>query len=331
MAHEITAHDHLVLHRTKAWHGLGTIVEDAPSPHQALELARLNWEVHQLPLEACHGQERIDVTSHVLNVCSVDARPLGVVGVGYRPVQNRELADFVAALGHDNQVKLESAGSIRGGRRVWFLAKSESIWLNPQDEVKPYLLVANAHDGTMAVTCLPTTIRVVCSNTLHASLSQTAGTRVHFRHEGQIASKLDDARRALNLYKKSMATFTTQAQTLAASEMSRADLQSFWLEVYTATQHPIPLHPSTKKEIRDVETAKEVLATWAQNFDQDRQQTRHRASRWVAVNAVTHWFDHQRPTRARSDQHRHENRVASNWWGTSAAAKARTLAMALQR
>jgi phage/plasmid-like protein (TIGR03299 family) len=331
MAHERTTHDHLVLHRTKAWHGLGTIVEDAPSPRHALQLAHLDWEVQQLPMEAYYGPDRIEIASHVLNVCSLDARPLGVVGTGYRPVQNRELADFVAALGHDDQVKLESAGSIRSGRRVWFLAKSASIWLNAQDEVKPYLLVANAHDGSMAVTCLPTTIRVVCSNTLHASLSHSAGTRVHFRHEGQVASKLEDARRALTIYKKSMTTFTAQAQALVAAEMSRDDLQRFWLEVYAATQHPIPLHPSTKKEIRDVETAKEVLATWAQNFDQDRQQTRHGASRWVAVNAVTHWFDHQRPTRARSDQHRTENRVASNWWGTSAAAKARTLAMALQR
>ena len=37
--HRITETDHLVLHKTPGWHGLGKVVQDAPSPKEALQLA----------------------------------------------------------------------------------------------------------------------------------------------------------------------------------------------------------------------------------------------------------------------------------------------------
>ena len=36
--------------REKPWHGLGVVVEDAPSSKDALNLARLDWRVVQKPL-----------------------------------------------------------------------------------------------------------------------------------------------------------------------------------------------------------------------------------------------------------------------------------------
>jgi len=33
--------------RERPWHGLGTVVESAPSSKEALELAGLDWQVHQ--------------------------------------------------------------------------------------------------------------------------------------------------------------------------------------------------------------------------------------------------------------------------------------------
>jgi hypothetical protein len=45
MSHEITNTDDMVLHKEAAWHGLGNVVETAPSPGQALTLANLDWTV----------------------------------------------------------------------------------------------------------------------------------------------------------------------------------------------------------------------------------------------------------------------------------------------
>ncbi|MBS0196241.1 MAG: DUF932 domain-containing protein [Planctomycetes bacterium] len=333
MSHDITRTDQLVLTAKPAWHGLGVIVEEAPTPEEALLLAGLGWRVEQWPIQAKGPDGPKDVSSHVLNVRSDNHDPLGVVGVGYQPVQNGELADFVSALGESGEVNIESAGSLRGGKRVWFLARGTSIWLGDRDEVKPYLLVANGHDGAMSVVCQPTTIRVVCRNTLHASLKEgeRSSMTVRFRHEGQIADKLDDARKALGLFESARAAFEQQSKALSVKEMSREDLQRYWLEVYAATLEPIPAHPATPHENRQVKQAKERLSMWAMNFDRDRDRTGSPASAWTALNAVTEWFDHQRQVRAASEPVRKDQRVLGNWWGDAAIAKARAMEMALSR
>lgn len=323
MAHEITATDGLVLTQKSAWHGLGKIVEAAPSPTEALAIAGLGWSVEQLPLWFDDKNERTPVPSHVLNLRSDTRQPLGVVGVGYQPVQNIELAEFAAALGESGEVKIESAGSIRGGRRVWFLVRGESIWVGRHDEVAPYLLLANAHDGTLAVTCQPTTIRVVCKNTLHTSLraGKRSSLAVRFRHEGTIADKLADAKRALGLFDAARKQFAEQAATLNAQSMNRDELQRFWLDVYSATLEPIPSHPTTSREKRQVAQAQVRLGQWAANFDRDRERTGNPASAWAALNAVTEWFDHQRMVRASDQRLKADQRLMGSWWGDAAVAK----------
>lgn len=194
MAHEITSSDGLVLARKMAWHGLGIIVQDSPSAVESLKLAKLDWSVEQWPMSATNGQVRRVIDSHVLNVRSDNHEELGVVGSGYQPVQNADLAAFVDALGLDGSIKIESAGSIRGGKRLWFLAQGESVWASESDETKTYLLICNGHDGSLAVTAQPTTVRVVCSNTLHMALSDRSKA-VRFRHEGNVSDKLEAARR----------------------------------------------------------------------------------------------------------------------------------------
>lgn len=333
MAHEITASDGLVLTRKSAWHGLGTIVETAPTPTEALAIAGLGWSVEQVPLWFEDGELRKPVPTHILNLRNDNRDPLGVVGVGYRPVQNLELAEFAAALGETGQVKIESAGSIRGGRRVWFLARGESIWVGKGDEVFPYLLLANAHDGTLAVTCQPTTIRVVCKNTLHASLrdGKRSSLAVRFRHEGTIAEKLEDAKRALGLFDASRSQFAKQAAMLNGQNMDREELQRFWLDIYAATIEPIPATPTTTQESSKVRRAQQRIGQWAANFDRDRERTGNSASAWSALNAVTEWFDHQRLVRTSDQRLKADQRLMGSWWGDAAIAKARAMEMALSR
>lgn len=333
MAHEITQTDGLVLAKKRAWHGLGVVVEHAPTPAEALGLAGLGWRVEQWPLQANGPSGPCEVKTHVLNARSDNGDALGVVGVGYQPVQNAELADFVQALGETGAVRTESAGSIKGGKRVWFLARGESIWVTDRDQVQPFLLVANGHDGTMAVVCQPTTIRVVCRNTLHASLKEgeRSGLTVRFRHEGVIADKLDDARRALGIFQSARTRFEQQAKYLNGKDMSREELQRFWLEVYSTTLEPIPSNPTTSAEHRQVKLAYDRLHVWGNNFDRDRERSGNGPTAWSALQSVTEWFDHQRTVRGADDQGRSDQRLQGNWWGDAAVAKAKAMELALSR
>lgn len=71
--------------REKPWHGLGTMVMEAPDSKHALELAGLNWSVFQKELTTVDG---IPVPGFKANLRDMDNRVLGVVTDRYKVIQN---------------------------------------------------------------------------------------------------------------------------------------------------------------------------------------------------------------------------------------------------
>lgn len=329
MAHDIMQHDGLVLTGKRAWHGLGTIVENAPTAREALGIARLDWTIQRMPVSAMGMDCSLDVADDYRALRRSDTNELfAIVGEGYKPVQNAQLADFADAMGSDGSVKIESAGSIRNGRRVWFLARGESVWANDRDETKTYLLLAAGHDGTMSVVVQPTSVRVVCRNTLHIAM---AGKKkgIRFSHEGDIRTKLAEAKNAIGVLSASTANFRKQVSALVARDMSREDLQRFWVDVYSDIEAPIPTNPTTADEREQVRDARATLSQWASNFDKDRQSVGGGANAWSALNAVTEWFDHQRTVRAKDEAARVDARIYNKLWGVGSENKGKALDKAL--
>lgn len=323
MAHEITRTDGAVYAGKRAWHGLGVVVEHAPTPTEALRIAGMEWQVEQWALTASDGDERREgILSHVANVRSDTGDVLGVVGAGYKPVQNHELAEFCEALAQEGDVtRVESMGSIRGGRRVWALLRGASFSVRENDEVVPYILVANGHDGSLALTCQNTSIRVVCSNTLHWALGQGSGA-FRFRHCGDVKTKLEEARRALRLYERTRSDMIEGVELMAKRELNRAELQELWTGVYMQTEGDWRDEKDDKKRSLKLERTQVALGKIAANFDRDRQRTRAPADAWTALNAMTEWQQHQRASWGRDDHARSENRVYSDVWGAVAEKKA---------
>jgi len=153
-----------------AWHGLGTVVDTAQSSDQAIQLGGLDWSVEQRPVQAIDPDTG---TTHptdewVANVRTDTHRVLGIVSPRYQPFQNRDAFQFADALVGEADAKYETAGALRGGRRVWMLLKlPETINVSPNDPVQPYLLVYNTFDASSALRALLTCTRVVCANALN--------------------------------------------------------------------------------------------------------------------------------------------------------------------
>ncbi len=91
---------------------------------------------------------------------------LGIVGERYRLVQNHEAFTFIDQL-LGSAIHFETARSLHGGRRVWVLATLPDHVEVGGDDVRPYVLLMNSHDGSTAVVAATTPIRVVCQNTLY--------------------------------------------------------------------------------------------------------------------------------------------------------------------
>lgn len=205
--------------REKPWHGLGTMVKEAPASADALRLAGLDWNVRQEPVYTFDGAE---VTGYKANVRDNDRKVLGVVTDRYKVVQNWEAFSFTDELLGEG-VRYETAGSLLGGRKVWILAKLPNEYIIAGEQVSPYLVFSNTHDGSGAVKVAITPVRVVCNNTLNLALN-TAERSFSMIHTGDVRGKVREARDTLLMSRKYMEELGKEFETLRKKSLSDKDV-----------------------------------------------------------------------------------------------------------
>lgn len=205
MAHEVET---MVYVRDVPWHRLGVCVEEAPDSEVALVKAGLLWAVKSEPIYI--GSRLAD--GYRANVRATDDALLGIVSDQYQIVQNREAFAFTDELLGEGVV-YETAGSLRGGKRIWLLARMPERYKALDDDIDAYLCFTNSHDGSSAVRVITTPIRVVCNNTLSLALGGAHRSWSGYHTKG-VHDRLDDARRTLGLSRHYYETLTKEAEKL---------------------------------------------------------------------------------------------------------------------
>lgn len=135
------------------------------------------------------------IPGYKANVRDKDRRVLGVVTDRYKVVQNPEAFTFADAL-LENGVKYETAGSLQEGQKTWMLASLPHQYIINGDEISPYPVFMNSHDGSCSIKCAITPVCVVCNNTLNLAL-RTAKRTWSCMHTRDNADKMLKARDTL--------------------------------------------------------------------------------------------------------------------------------------
>jgi phage/plasmid-like protein (TIGR03299 family) len=321
MSHEIATKDgqHSTFHVAREgapWHQLGVALDEPATAAEAIRQIHADFDVIGLPLYA-HGAPGgpIEVPSHVLNVRGDDFRPLGVVSPSYKVIQNRSAFSFLDAVAGDSELRYHTAGMLGDGERIWMLARlTGDIRVGRTDDViERYLLLFNSHDGSSALRCLWSPIRVVCANTVSAALRQGEGTGITIRHTGEITRKVEEAQRVLGLASKFFKAFGEGADLLAGHTPTKAQL-----DTYFATLYPDP-------EKGDAAKAKATRMTLWGLFEQGMGQDMPgiKGTSWAALQAVTELVDHHVGTDMR-------RRLESSWWGDGQKVKIRAFDEAIK-
>lgn len=284
MAHEVES---MMYAGETPWHGLGVAVDEAPSSADAIRLAGLDWDVVQSPVQV-GGR---DVEGYAANVRSSDGKVLGITSDRYVPVQNREAFEFTdLILGGD--VRYETAGSLRGGKLVWLLARLEGRKVLG-DEVQQYLTFATGHDGKTPVRVFDTSTRVVCANTYQLALS--GARRVwHFEHASGVHDKLREARETLSNAMAYMDALTRKAEDLYAQKLTRDGVDAILSQVF-GDESAFDGQPMKQRRIVML---KDRLMEVYEGRD-DLQNMRGTA--WGMYNAFADVAAHARPTFAGPD------------------------------
>ena len=208
--------------REKPWHGLGTMVAEAPNSKDALRLAGLNWKVLQEPV---YTENEELIQGYKANVRDTDRKVLGVVTDRYKVIQNEEAFAFTDTLLGEG-VRYETAGSLQEGRRVWMLARLPREFIIGGERISPYMVFSNTHDGSGAVKTALTPIRVVCNNTLNLAL-RTAKRSWSMIHTGDISGKIEEAKNTLFLADEYMTALGQEFENLRKIKLSEKQVLDY--------------------------------------------------------------------------------------------------------
>lgn len=208
--------------REKPWHGLGTMVAEAPNSKDALRLAGLNWKVLQEPV---YTENKELIQGYKANVRDTDRKVLGVVTDRYKVIQNEEAFAFTDTL-LGKGVRYETAGSLQEGRRVWMLARLPREFIIGGERISPYMVFSNTHDGSGAVKTALTPIRVVCNNTLNLAL-RTAKRSWSMIHTGDISGKIEEAKNTLLLADEYMTALGQEFENLRKIKLSEKQVLDY--------------------------------------------------------------------------------------------------------
>jgi len=286
-----------------AWHGLGTVVEDAPNTADAIRLAGLDWTVESCPVFDGEGSE---IDGWKAQTRSDNGRVLGVTRAQFKPLQNHEAFAFFDYFLCDGDCSLESAGALQDGKTVWILAKiNVEADVSPGDRIDPYFLLSNGHAGNLKLRTDMVNVRVVCNNTLSAALGDS-GASIAFMHRSKVVDSLMAVRETVDLAKRSFALSIEDFRILKARGLDVEGFRKYVQEVFESEENKVP---------RCFEELERSFDGGGPGSDLAGHTL------WGAYNAVTDWIDHRR---GRSD----ETRLQASWFGVGSELRERAMAVA---
>jgi len=279
-----------VSHQQTAWHGLGKVYNDPVTLEQALSDGGLDFNVskhpniHRFP----DGTEIISADSFFTmreDVFKVLGNKLGCDYTVYQNAQALAVVDEMLATG---KCQIATAGAINEGARVFICLKmTQPLVINGNDEVSQYVLLANSHDGSLAITAMPTNVRVVCNNTLSAALSGAKGA-YKIRHTVNAHDRVKEAFAIMGILDINQRANGVSYNAMKAAKIAKQDFYDYIGNIFM-TPHEIKELQQGNKDV--LSTRKKNIIESVIEFNEtgigQREAMMTGENMWSAYNAVT--------------------------------------------
>ncbi len=213
--------------RLSTFANLGTNVEEATSVNEVLKMSNLDFEVVTQPIYTMHNGELMEYPGKVATVNKETGEQLGVVSDSYQVCQNQDAFDFVDYISSD--LKFVKAGQTKG-HLIYMIGQLPDIPVLG-DDITPYVIFQNSHDGQSSVRATISPLRFVCQNQFNISFRDSSNT-LSIRHSGEIAAKLEEGREMLANVANYMDVFRNGAESLAAKKMNKRQINKVFDTIF---------------------------------------------------------------------------------------------------
>lgn len=304
------------------WHQLGNQLPAKQSIDVWAKEAGMDWSICETPVRYLADQigslgSIMSFDDQKVLYRSDTKAALSVVSGRYQVVQPKAVLEFYRDLSDISGFELETAGVLKEGRKFWALARTgKETSLKGHDVVQGYLLLATSCDGTLATTATPTTIRVVCNNTLAIALNG-ASSAIKVPHSTSFDQQA--VKKQLGIAVSQWDSFMYRMKTLSERKVKSHESMNYFLKVLCQTDSQV----DPAQGLMNERALKKVQALY-EGQGRGSELASAQGTAWGLLNAVTEFVDHQK--RARSPEYR----LDSAWFGQGASLKQRALDHALQ-
>jgi phage/plasmid-like protein (TIGR03299 family) len=311
MAHNLNYNKNLNRHAMvslceKPWHGLGKVVNEAMTSHDAIALAGLDYEVKLGKLYSTIYDElpRITLPSDIINIPNYFATYrkdtndyFGVVGSRYEIVQNREAFSFFDEIVGKKEAMFETAGALGKGETIFITAKlPHYIKIGGSDIIEKYLLFTSTHDGSGSIKAMLTPIRVVCNNTLNQALKNNTN-KITLKHTLNVHDRLKEGARLMGLVNVHSENFQHCLNYLSTCEITVEQINKLVTELYLSyTELELLNRANGRIEIVDeISTKKKnTINDVLVSIDNGIGQNVFRGSAYWLYNGITTYYSNKK-------------------------------------
>lgn len=210
----------------------------------------------------------------------------GVVGSQFEIIQNQEALSFV-----DNLVS-EGLTFVKAGenhKMLYLIGKLPSIEVLG-DEVTPYLIFQNSHNGSTTLKATIAPLRIVCQNQFNLTFRK-AVNKISLRHTKSIKGRLHTAQQVLLQNTEYLSEFQKQALGLAQEKVSKKQVDTLLDGIFEIKPEFNPTQVRRMEEKRD-----RFLSAYQADDNQNFLGTK-----WGLINAYTDFVTHK-PLRKETPQ-----------------------------
>jgi phage/plasmid-like protein (TIGR03299 family) len=298
------------------WHKLGVQFDHEFTSAEAIATAGLDYPVTKEQLCRMRpdlGPRMFEPIEAWATINGHTQDVLGIVGDNYEILQNSEAFDFFDILLKESGGKLQTAGAIGKGEKVWMLAKlPEAFYPLAGDGVEQFLLGTTSHDGSMKTEVRFTSIRVVCQNTFNLAMRGSRGV-ISIRHTTNMRQKLEMAAIVLLRYREYFDVVNDQFSKLASVRVDDA-----WIDAYLERMIGNPLNVPDGRA-RTLMENKIRLIEGRLNTGMGVDLPGVAGTAWHALNSMVEYADYD--MRAKGQAEDPTRRTQSILFGTAAEFK----------
>ena len=277
--------------RTIMWGRVGKLLNEELGENvtasEALSLAGLDWDVERRPVAQLIDDKYVPIPNRFSMVRADTGESLGVLSNRYNVLQNRDAFAFLDKLTDSGHI--HGAWDLRGGREVGIAFKLNSTvgFAGGLDEVQPYILFRNRHDGSGAVQMVINCVQIYCLNQMSYATGRGAKARWSMPHSMDIAGQIKDASQALNLYSNYITDYKAEMDLLVEAIVPDEQVYSL------LNDSLVTLDPNLQEKSRE-----RVIHHITQIYEESETMVDEvRGTAYGLEHAITEYCDHGRSYR----------------------------------